>query len=209
MYNASTLNADDLVTLYYEGVLKDLYVNSAEYIDRGTYAYPGLDYTPEQIASVSVDQKVEHWYNLCAANLQQPGGVVIVTYVNNYLVGLFMGYIVDGEYHLCNFLMRPDADGTRGFLFAYDYHNVLGELEKSLGATVAYTYVDIGSPIHDSLTSWIDYFKDIEESNVKNWGSMVSLGEVTQNYGVPEEQSWEGIKNSYSCTFTKYKMEYY
>ena len=38
---------------------------------------------------------------------------------------------------------------------------------------------------------------------------MVSLGEVTQNYGVPEEQSWEGIKNSYSCTFTKYKMEYY
>ena len=54
MYNASTLNADDLVTLYYEGVLKDLYVNSAEYIDRGTYAYPGLDYTPEQIASASV-----------------------------------------------------------------------------------------------------------------------------------------------------------
>lgn len=209
MYNASTLNADDLVTLYYEGVLKDLYVNSAEYIDRGTYTYPGLDYTPEQIASAPIDQKVEHWYNLCAANLQQPGGVVLATYVNNYLVGLFMGYIVDGEYHLCNFLMRPDADGTRGFLFAYDYHNVLGELEKSLGATVAYTYVDIGSPIHDSLTSWINYFKNIEESNVKNWGSMVSLGEVTQNYGVPEEQSWEGIKDNYSCTFTKYKMEYY
>jgi hypothetical protein len=95
------------------------------------------------------------------------------------------------------------------YLLLFDYHNVLGELEKSLGATVSYTYVDIGSPIHDSLNSWINYFKDVEESNVKNWGSMVNLGEVTQDYAVPEGQSWENIKDSYSCTFAKYKMEYY
>ena len=209
MYKAISFTVDDIATLYYEGVLKDLYLQSNEYINRGTYAYPGLDYTPEQIASASDESKTEFWYTVCLGSLQQEGGVVIGTYVNNYLVGLFMGFIRDGEYHLCNFLMRPDADGTRGFLFAAEYHNVLGELEKSLGATVAYTYVDIGSPIHDSLTSWINYFKDIEESNVKNWGSMVNLGEVTQDYAVPEGQSWEGIKDSYSCTFEKYKMEYY
>jgi len=209
MYKAISLTVDDIATLYYEGVLKDLYLQSNEYINRGTYAYPGLDYTPEQIASASDESKTDFWYTVCLGSLQQQGGVVIGTYVNNYLVGLFMGFIKDGEYHLCNFLMRPDADGTRGFLFACDYHNVLGELEKSLGATVAYTYVDIGSPIHDSLTSWINYFKDVEESNVKNWGSMVNLGEVTQDYAVPEGQSWEGIKDNYSCTFTKYKMEYY
>lgn len=209
MYKAISFTVDDIATLYYEGVLKDLYLQSNEYINRGTYAYPGLDYTPEQIASASDESKTDFWYTVCLGSLEQQGGVVIGTYVNNYLVGLFMGFIKDGEYHLCNFLMRPDADGTRNFLFAYDYHNVLGELEKSLGATVAYTYVDIGSPIHDSLTSWINYFKDVEESNVKNWGSMVNLGEVTQDYAVPEGQSWEGIKDNYSCTFTKYKMEYY
>ncbi len=38
---------------------------------------------------------------------------------------------------------------------------------------------------------------------------MVNLGEVTQNYAVPEGQSWDGVKDSYSCTFAKYKMEYY
>lgn len=209
MYKAISLALDDITTLYYEGVLKDLYLQSNEYINKGTYAYPGLDYTPEEIASASDETKTEYWYNFCIASLQQEGGVVIATYVNNYIVGLFMGFIRDGEYHLCNFLMRPDADGTRNFLFAYDYHNVLGELEKSLGATVSYTYVDIGSPMHDSLTSWINYFKDIEESNVKNWGSMVNLGEVTQDYAVPEGQTWEGVKDSYSCTFAKYKMEYY
>lgn len=209
MYKAISLTLADITTLYYEGVLKDLYLQSNEYINKGTYAYPGLDYTPEEIASASDETKTEYWYNFCIASLQQEGGVVIATYVNNYIVGLFMGFIRDGEYHLCNFLMRPDADGTRNFLFAYDYHNVLGELEKSLGATVSYTYVDIGSPIHDSLTSWINYFKDVEESNVKNWGSMVNLGEVTQDYAVPEGQSWDGVKDSYSCTFAKYKMEYY
>ena len=209
MYKATSLTLDDITTLYYEGTLKDLYLQSNEYINRGTYAYPGVDYTPEEIASASDETKTEYWYNFCIASLQQEGGVVLATYVNNYLVGLFMGFIRDSEYHLCNFLMRPDADGTRNFLFAYDYHNVLGELEKSLGATIAYTYVDIGSPMHDSLASWINYFKDVEESNVKNWGSMVNLGEVTQDYAVPEGQTWDGVKDSYSCTFAKYKMEYY
>ena len=210
MYKASALTQEDIATLYYEGVLKDFYIQSKGYIDAGTYAYPGLDYTPEQIASASDDIKTEYWYNFCLGSLAQPGGVVLGTYVNNYLVGLFMGFINDGgEYHLCNFLMRPDADGTRGFLFAAEYHNVLGELEKSLGATVAYTYVDIGSPIHDSITAWKNYFANVEESNVKNWGSMVNLGEVTQNYAVPEGESWDGVKDSYSCTFAKYKMEYY
>ena len=38
---------------------------------------------------------------------------------------------------------------------------------------------------------------------------MVNLGEVTQDYAVPEGQTWEGVKSSYSCTFEKYKMEYY
>ena len=210
MYKAASLTIDDIYTLYYEGVLKDFYIQSSGYINKGTYAYPGLDYTPEQIASASDDHKTNFWQNVCLGNLSQPGGVVIGTYVNNYLVGLFMGFINDdGEYHLCNFLMRPDADGTRNFLFAYDYHNVLGQLEKDLGATVAYTYVDVGSPIHDSLTSWINYFKDMEESNVKNWGSMVNLGEVTQDYAVPEGKTWEGVKSSYTCTFEKYKMEYY
>jgi hypothetical protein len=209
MYKAISLTLADITTLYYEGVLKDLYLQSNEYINKGTYAYPGLDYTPEEIATASDETKTEYWYNFCIASLQQEGGVVIATYVNNYIVGLFMGFIRDSECHLCNFLMRPDADGTRNFLFAYDYHNVLGELEKSLGATIAYTYVDIGSPMHDSLASWINYFKDVEESNVKNWGSMVNLGEVTQDYAVPEGQTWDGVKDSYSCTFAKYKMEYY
>lgn len=210
MYKALSLTELDITTLHYEGIIKDLHKQSKEYMDAGTYSYPGVDYTPEEIASATDETKAEYWYTFCLASLQQPGGVVLATYVNDYLVGLFMGFINDdGEYHLCNFLMRPDADGTRGFLFAAEYHNVLGELEKSLGATVSYTYVDIGSPIHDSLTSWINYFKDIEESNVKDWGSMVNLGEVTQNYNVPEGQSWDGIKDSYSCTFAKYKMEYY
>jgi hypothetical protein len=210
MYKAASLTEEDITTLYYEGVLKDLYIQSSGYINRGTYAYPGVDYTPEEIASASEDIKTDFWYNVCLGNLLQPGGVLIGTYVNNHLVGLFIGFINDGgEYHLCNFLMRPDADGTRNFLFVSEYHNVLGEVEKSLGATVAYTYVDIGSPIHDSLTSWINYFRNIEESNVKNWGSMVNLGEVTQSYNVPEGETWENVKNNYSCTFEKYKMEYY
>ena len=210
MYKAASLTEEDITTLYYEGVLKDLYIQSSGYINRGTYAYPGVDYTPEEIASASEDIKTDFWYNVCLGNLLQPGGVLIGTYVNNHLVGLFIGFInYGGEYHLCNFLMRPDADGTRNFLFVSEYHNVLGEVEKSLGATVAYTYVDIGSPIHDSLTSWINYFRNIEESNVKNWGSMVNLGEVTQSYNVPEGETWENVKNNYSCTFEKYKMEYY
>jgi hypothetical protein len=210
MYKAASLTEEDIATLYYEGVLKDLYIQSSGYINRGTYAYPGVDYTPEEIASASEDIKTDFWYNVCLGNLLQPGGVLIGTYVNNHLVGLFIGFINDGgEYHLCNFLMRPDADGTRNFLFVSEYHNVLGEVEKSLGATVAYTYVDIGSPIHDSLTSWINYFRNIEESNVKNWGSMVNLGEVTQSYSVPEGETWDNVKSNYSCTFEKYKMEYY
>jgi len=210
MYKALSLTKEDLAYFNFSGVMESFYVHSNEYINRGTFAYPGSTRTPEEIATVSVAGKTEYWFNHFSAMLDHPGGVVLATYVNDYPVGLFMGFINDdGEYHLCNFLMRPDADGTKSFLFAYDYHNVLGELEKSLGATVAYTYVDIGSPIHDSLASWKNYFTGIEESNVKNWESMVNLGEVTQNYAVPEGETWDGIQDSYSCTFEKYKMEYY
>ena len=106
MYKAVSLTLDDIETLYYEGVLKDFYIQSSGYINKGTYAYPGLDYTPEQIASATEDHKTGFWRNVCCGNLAQPGGVVIGTYVTNYLVGLFMGFINDdGEYHLCNFLM--------------------------------------------------------------------------------------------------------
>ena len=210
MYTAAQLTQDDVYTLYYEGILRDLVSKSREYINRGTYAYPGIDATPEQIAAANDEAHTEEWLNICLGALSQPGGVILATYVNNYRVSLFMGFINDDcEYHVCNCLFRPDADGTKGFLFVSEYHNILGELEKSLGATVTYTYVDAGSPIHDNLLAWSNYFKDIEESNVKNWGSMVNLGEVTQDYAVPEGTTMENVKDSYSCTFTKYKMEYY
>ena len=210
MYTAAQLTQDDIHTLYDQRILQDLVSNSREYINRGTYAYPGIDATPEQIAAANDEGHTDEWLNICLGALSQPGGVILATYVNEHLVSLFMGFInEDGEYHLCNCLFRPDADGTKNFLFVPEYHNVLGELEKSLGATVTYTYVDIGSPIHDNLTAWSNYFRDIEESNVKNWSSMINLGEVTQDYAVPEGASMPGIKDSYSCTFTKYKMEYY
>ena len=97
MYKATSLTLEDITTLYCEGTLKDLYLQSNEYINRGTYAYPGVDYTPEEIASASDETKTDYWYNFCIASLQQEGGVVLATYVNNYLVGLFMGFIRDIE----------------------------------------------------------------------------------------------------------------
>lgn len=208
MYTATQLTQNDIFTLYHEGVLKDLVSKSREYFNRGTYSYGALDYTPEQIAAASDDAHTAEWLDMSLGYVNRPGGVVIGTYVNNYLVGLFMGFIEDGDYNLCVCLFRPDADNTKNFLFIPEYHNVLGELEKSLGATVSYTYVEIGSPINDSLNAWINYFKDIEESNVKNWGSMVNLGEVTQTYEAPEGGR-DGTKDTWTGTFLKYKMEYY
>ena len=61
-----------------------------------------------------------------------------------------------------------------------EYHNTRARTEKELGATVAYTYVDVGSPINDSMTAYKNHFSPIEESNVRNWSTLEHLGQVTQ-----------------------------
>ena len=39
-----------------------------------------------------------------------------------------------------------------------EYHNTRARTEKELGATMAYTYIDVGSPINDSMIAYKNHF---------------------------------------------------
>ena len=206
MYVDKVLTVDDIKQLYTNGDIKRLYLGSLGFFNKGTYGYPAVDLTPEQIANAPEDAVVEYWFNklIHYAQTQYALGM----YKDNYIVNIAMGFIENNEWHLCNTLIAPDRDGTRAFMRDPEYHNVRGRTEKELGATISYTYVDVGSPINNTLPAYKNHFGPIEECNVKNYNTLEHIGQVTQNYST-SGQEWDGVKSEYSETYEKYKMEYY
>ena len=206
MYTDKVLTENDVHQLYFKGDIKRLYLGSVGFFNKGTYGYPAVDLTPEQIAAVGEDAATDFWYNKLIYHVQHQ--YALGMYKDDYLVNIAMGFIEDNAWHLCNTLIAPDKDGTRAFMRDPEYHNVRGLTEKELGATIAYTYVDIGSPINDTLPAYKNHFGPIEECNVKNYNTLEHIGQVTQNYNTGG-QDWDGVKSEYSETYEKYKMEYY
>ena len=206
MYTDKVLTEDDLIEIYSKGDLKRLYLGSVGFFNRGTYGYPGITLTSEQINSMDEDLIVDYWYNKCLYHVKNRFALGISK--DGYLVNIALGFLQNNEWHLCNTLIAPDKDGTRAFMRDPEYHNTRARTEKELGATVAYTYVDVGSPINDSMTAYKNHFSPIEESNVRNWSTLEHLGQVTQNYSTSGED-WDGVESEYSETYEKYKMEYY
>ncbi len=206
MYVDKVLTEDDIKELYTNGDIKRLYLGSVGFFNKGTYGYPAVSLTPEQMANAPEDAVVEYWYNklIHYAQTQYAFGM----YKDDYIVNIAMGFIENNEWHLCNTLIAPDKDGTRAFMRDPEYHNVRGRTEKELGATIAYTYVDVGSPINDTLPAYKNHFGPIQECNVKNYNTLEHIGQVTQNYSTGG-QEWDGVKSEYSETYEKYKMEYY
>ena len=203
------LTTDDISELFSVGVIKDLYLNSVGFFNKGTYNYPGVDFTKEEIQAADPSLHESYWTDLCMYYAaRQDGNVALCMLVNDYLVSITLGYVRDGEFRLCNMLSRPDKDGTRSYMRFPDYHNVRGRTEKELGATIAYSYCDVGSPINDTFMAYKNHFGPIEECNVKNWNTLKYLGQVTQNYSTGGED-WTGVKSEYSVVFEKYSMEYY
>ena len=206
MYVDKVLTEDDIKELYINGDIKRLYLGSVGFFNKGTYGYPALNRTPEEIANAPEEAVVEYWYNKLVhyVKTQYAFGM----YKDDYIVNIAMGFIENNEWHLCNTLIAPDKDGTRAFMRDPEYHNVRGRTEKELGATISYTYVDVGSPINDTLPAYKNHFGPIEECNVKNYNTLEHIGQVTQNYST-SGQEWDGVKSEYSETYEKYKMEYY
>ena len=85
-------------------------------------------------------------------------------------------------------MQAQDFGGTAGFTPA----NRTYQTGSAKGATIAYTYVDIGSPINDSLVAYRNHFGPIEECNVKNYNTLEHVGQVTQNYSTGG-QDWPGV----------------
>ena len=206
MYVDKVLTLDDLNDLYVNGDIKRLYLGSLGFFNKGTYGYPAVSLTPEQIANAPEDAVVEYWFNKLIHYVQTQ--YALGMYKDNYIVNIAMGFIENNEWHLCNTLIAPDRDGTRAFMRDPEYHNVRGRTEKELGATISYTYVDVGSPINNTLPAYKNHFGPIEECNVKNYNTLEHIGQVTQNYST-SGQEWDGVKSEYSETYEKYKMEYY
>lgn len=206
MYVDKVLTVDDIKQLYTNGDIKRLYLGSLGFFNKGTYGYPAVDLTPEQIANAPEDAVVEYWYNKLIHYVQTQ--YAFGMYKDDYIVNIAMGFIENNEWHLCNTLIAPDRDGTRAFMRDPEYHNVRGRTEKELGATISYTYVDVGSPINNTLPAYKNHFGPIEECNVKNYNTLEHIGQVTQNYST-SGQEWDGVKSEYSETYEKYKMEYY
>ena len=206
MYVDKVLTSDDLHQLYLNRDIKRLYLGTKGFINKGTHGYPGFDHTAEDIAAASDDVLTEYWFNKCLAYAQHD--YALGMYKDDYIVNIALGFIEDNAWHLCNTLIAPDKDGTRAFMRDPEYHNVRGRTEKELGATIAYTYIDIGSPLNDTLPAYKNHFGPIEECNVKNYNTLEHIGQVTQNYDTGG-QDWPGVKSTYSETYEKYKMEYY
>jgi len=206
MYTDKVLTEADVHELYNTGVIKSLYQGSVGFFNQGTYGYPMLDLTPEQFAVADDDQHAGFWYNKILYHVQHQ--YALCMHKDGYPISITLGFIENNEWHLCNALIRNDQDGTRAFMRDPEYHNVRGRTEKELGATIAYSYVDVGSPINDSFMGYKNYFGPIEECNVKNWNTLEHIGQVTQSYNTGE-QEWDGVKSEYSETYEKYKMEYY
>lgn len=206
MYVDKVLTEDDINDLYANGDIKRLYLGSVGFFNKGTYGYPAVDLTPEEIANADEATVVEYWYHKCLYYVQNK--IALGISKDGLIVNIALGFIEDNAWHLCNTLIAPDKDGTRAFMRDPEYHNVRGRTEKELGATIAYTYVDIGSPINDTLPAYKNHFGPIEECNVKNYNTLEHIGQVTLNYSTGG-QEWDGVKSEYSETYEKYKMEYY
>ena len=206
MYVDKVLTEEDIRQLHINGDIKRLYLGSVGFFNKGTHGYPGLTYTPEEMESAGEDALTEYWSNMCMHYAKYKYALGI--YKDDYIVNIALGYIEDNAWHLCNTLIAPDKDGTRAFMRDPEYHNVRGRTEKELGATMAYTYVDVGSPINDTLPAYRNHFGPIEECNVKNYNTLEHIGQVTQTYSTGG-QDWDGVKSEYTETYEKYKMEYY
>ena len=206
MYVDKVLTEEDIRQLHANGDIKRLYLGSVGFFNKGTHGYPGLSYTPEEMDSAGEDALTEYWFNMCMHYAQTQYALGI--YKDDYIVNIALGYIEDNAWHLCNTLIAPDKDGTRAFMRDPEYHNVRGRTEKELGATMAYTYVDVGSPINDTLPAYKNHFGPIQECNVKNYNTLEHIGQVTQTYNTGG-QDWDGVKSEYTETYEKYKMEYY
>ena len=206
MYVDKVLTEEDIRQLHVNGDIKRLYLGSVGFFNKGTHGYPGLTYTPEEMDSAGEDALTEYWFNMCMHYAQSQYALGI--YKDDYIVNIALGYIEDNAWHLCNTLIAPDKDGTRAFMRDPEYHNVRGRTEKELGATMAYTYVDVGSPINDTLPAYKNHFGPIEECYVKNYNTLEHIGQVTQTYSTGG-QDWDGVKSEYTETYEKYKMEYY
>lgn len=206
MYTDKVLTETDIHLLFTNGDIERLYLGSKGFFNKGTYNYPGVDLTKEEIANAGDAIHIDYWYNMCLNYALTK--LAFGMYKDDYLVNIALGFIEDGAWHLCNALVGPDIEGTRAFIRDPEYHNLRGNTEKGLGATIAYSYCDVGSPINDTFMAYKNHFGPIEECNVKNYNTITHLGQVTQNY-TTGGQDWPGVKSNYSVVFEKYSMEYY
>lgn len=206
------LDSTKLAELREEGVMQSLVEHSKVYFDNGTYAYPGVDYTKEEIAKASIETITEYWYNLALSYASDtkpenaPGRRLYCMLIDGYPVDLSLCEVEGTTMHRCNNLYRPDAQGTKNYIFKYEFQNARGASNLAEGVTLERTYVDIGGPMKQSVEAVAAYFSSIEECNIRDWSTCRYVGQETQHYSTGG-QTWPGVKSEYSATFDVFEIE--
>lgn len=206
------LDSAKLTELKAEGVLQSFVEHSKVYFDKGTHAYPGVDYTEEEIANASIETLTEYWYTQALSFASDtkpenaPGRRLYCMLVDGYPINLSFCEVKGTTIHMCNTLHRPDTQGTKNYMFKYEYHNARGASYLADDVTLERTYVDIGGPMKQSIEAIAAYFSSIEECNVRDFSTCRYVGQETQHYSTGG-QAWPGIKSEYSTTFDVFEME--
>ena len=71
------LTEQDIHQIYVSGELERLYVGSKGFFNKGTYNYPGLDFTDEEIDNAGDQNHVDFWYNMCLSYVQNNLGNLV------------------------------------------------------------------------------------------------------------------------------------
>lgn len=206
------LDSTKLTELREAGVLQSFVEHSKVYFDKGTFAYPGADYTKEEIANASIGTLTDHWFNIALSYASDtkpenaPGRRLYCMLLDGYPVNLSFCEVEGTTIHMCNTLFRPDAQGTKNYLFRYEFQNARGASYLAEGVTLERTYVDIGGPMKQSVEAVAAYFSSIEECNIRDYSTCRYVGQETQDYSTGG-QTWHGIKSEYSVTFDVFEME--
>ena len=206
------LDSAKLTDLKLEGVLQSFVEHSKIYFDKGTYAYPGVDYTEEEIASVSIETLTDYWYSQALSYASDtkpenaPGRRLYCMLLDGYPVNLAFCEVEGTTVHCCNVLNRPDTQGTKNFLYQYQFHNTRGASYLKDGVTLERAYADVGGPMRQSIEAMANYFSTIEECNIRDCSTFRYVGQETQQYSTGG-QAWPGVKSEYSTTFDVFECE--
>jgi len=212
MFEHILVNNEKLYDLMEAGVIKDLVEKSKVYFAKGTYKYPGADYTEKEIEEADLDAIANHWFELASSFTEEgkpadhPGRRLYTTLLDGYPINLQFMDIKDGVAHLCNNLSRPDSEGTKNYIFKLDFHNTIGTTWLKEGCTIERSYTDIGSPMRDTFQALANYFAPIEECSGRLWSTFRYIGQETQHYSTGGE-NWHGIKSDYSVTFDVFEVD--